>query len=221
MVPAPSTAARRTSIGFAAISTAGAGTVVLMRELHLRADHKTSRARSPRGYGSAVCAVKATGSARLLSRRSLPEQLKGMKPVVVEKAGDTPQHAQRLDGTSRLNGAHVCRLPAKLLIDFRHCLFGCVIVAADEHSWFSARELRVNHACVSHGVIRLDEMRIREFLLKHFHQRLGLRSEESKNSMFGRCIFDRIAGIHYGFAIEVLRPGQTQHLCCGISLHRQ
>ncbi len=40
-----------------------------------------------------------------------------MRPVIPEKAGDTPQHTKRFDGASGLTRPHVLDLPAKLIED--------------------------------------------------------------------------------------------------------
>ena len=61
------------------------------------------------------------------------QHLERVRPLVVEKAGDAPEDAKRLDRARRKGAAQIERFPTELIEDARHELLGGGGVAADEH----------------------------------------------------------------------------------------
>src|SRR3954447_16832455 len=78
-------------------------------------------------------------------RRSPPQQLEGVRPLVAQEARDAPEDAEGLDGARRLGGPHVRGLPAELVEDARRVSLGAVVVAADEHRGLALLVLRLDH----------------------------------------------------------------------------
>src|SRR6185369_12246596 len=124
-----------------------------------------------------------------------PEQLESMGPLIAQKTGDAPQHAQRLDGAGALDLAHIGRLPAELVEQAADRLLGRLVVPADEHGRLAAGELWVDHACVAYRVERLDQTRVPKLALQLLHQGFVEIGEELEHTVAWRRIGDRVGGV--------------------------
>src|SRR5574340_203684 len=85
----------------------------------------------------AVTAYASSGTLRpLFPARSksrstrLSQQLEGVGPFLAQKAGDAPEHAQRLDRPGGLRLPHVRRVPSKLIKHAAHEFLGAFVVSA-------------------------------------------------------------------------------------------
>lgn len=94
-----------------------------------------------------------------------------MCPLIVQEAGNAPEHAKRLDGARGVGVAHVGGLPAELVKDGGHGPLCAVVIAADEHGWPSGFEMRIDELAVSDGAKGFDEVSGWKFVLQLLHQR--------------------------------------------------
>src|SRR5271167_36032 len=90
---------------------------------------------------------------------NLTQQFERVRPVIAKKARDAPEHAQGFDGARSRYAAHICRFPTELILNLAHGLLGCFMIAADEHGWLAALELRIHHAGVADRIEGLHEVR--------------------------------------------------------------
>src|SRR5262245_22197759 len=128
------------------------------------------------------------------------QQLEGVDPVVAQEAGNAPQHAQRLNGTSRLYLPHVRSFPAELIQDPCHHCLRCLVIATNEHCGPAALELWIHHASVPNRVESFDEANASKLALKTLHQRLIEVGEKSQDAIRRRLIRYRVRRIDHRFA---------------------
>ena len=134
-------------------------------------------------------------------RLGFVQKLERVRPLVLGEAQDAPQHAQRLDRARRFHLAHVGCLPAELIVDAAHDGLGLVVIAADEHGRLgAARKMRIDHARVADGVVRLDEMRVGKRVLQSLHQRPIEVGVEFQHAVFRRRIRNRVGRVDHRLA---------------------
>src|SRR5207244_865961 len=121
----------------------------------------------------------------------LTQQLESMLPFVAQKTANAPEPAERLDGASGLDFAHVRRLPAELIEDAPDNFLRTLVVAAHEHGRLAVLELRVDEERVTDGIERLDEARAGELALQALHLGIVEIGEELQDAVCRRRIGDR------------------------------
>src|ERR1700724_3282687 len=67
-----------------------------------------------------------------------------------------------------------------------------VALPLPEQRRLDARELRIDHQRIAHGIESLDKARILKLALKPFHQRLIKTGEEFQHAVDGRRVGDRV-----------------------------
>jgi len=144
-----------------------------------------------------------------------------MSPVIPEEARNTPQHAEWLKGAGSFDLSHVGDLPAELIEDVAHDFLRRLIIAAYEHRRLAARELRIDHQRIAHGIESLDKARIRKLALKPFHQRVIQTSKEFQHAVDGRRVGDRVLCIDDRLAHHVRHTGRPQRVGRRSALDRQ
>src|SRR5690349_7161161 len=93
------------------------------------------------------------------SGESRRERFEGVLPFSVKESAGAPELAQRFDSSCALDLADIFGFPTEILQNGRNLGFGAVVVAADEHRWRPAREIRAEHECVAHARESLHEVR--------------------------------------------------------------
>jgi hypothetical protein len=161
----------------------------------------------------------ACGLAKKVERgvptRSTPilfQQLKRVDPVVLQEAGDAPEHAERFDRARGPGRAHVRRFPAELIQNHRHGFFRRVIVAANKHRGFPARKLRVHHAGTANGIERLHKPDSDKLALQLLHRRLVEVREKLQHAVDRRGVSNGIGRVDHGFPSEIRHAGRAHRL---------
>ena len=144
-----------------------------------------------------------------------------MGPLIAREARDAPKHAKRLNRTGSFRLAHIGGFTAELAKDFAHRFSGWFVVAADEHRWLPAFELRVHHAPRTHRIEGLDKACLRKLALKPLHQGLVKICKKPQHAVYRRQIRDRIGGVNDRLSRQVRGGCETQRIGGDSSLDRQ
>src|SRR5215471_14715030 len=128
-----------------------------------------------------------------------------MRPLIFQKAGDTPQHTERFKRSRCSNAAAIEGFPSKLADNVRDLVLCLLAVPAKEHGRCTFGVLRIDHACIAHAVKSLHDARSRKFCLNSFTERIIRPSEILQYPVYWRSIRKRVGSIDDRFTREVVR----------------
>ena len=132
--------------------------------------------------------------------RGLFQKFEGVVPIVLEEAGNAPQHAERLGGARGFGFAHVGDFPAELIAERGDGPLRGVVIAADEHGGLAGRESGIDHAGGTDAVIEgFDEFCAGKFALVALHEGIVEIGEKFEDAVDGWGVGDGIGGIDDAF----------------------
>src|SRR6266567_4087592 len=100
------------------------------------------------------------------------QDFEGMGPLVAQKAGDAPEHAEGFDGSCCDDFSTIEWLPTELAQNLRNLRLCRWVITAEEHSRCALFIVWIHHLRISHAVECLDDMRFRKDSLNFLCQRL-------------------------------------------------
>src|ERR1051326_4334717 len=151
-------------------------------------------------------------------RNLLPQHLERVIPLPGADAVDDPRHAHRLEVARGFDAAEVGDFPSPRFADLRHELLRVGVVAADEHRWWAAGEVGVDHVRIADGVERFHDARFRQPALHAFAE--GVVETDGELRGAGREV-ERIRGVDDDLTVEIVRARHLDRALRPLTVRRE